>query len=108
MNRTTLIASMFGALAIAGAAIALPTAATAAETLPATVAHQLDGQNVEFTMSAAKQRRLYMMRSLNRQQRHSNRNRGYGRGYGNPPQYDRGYRPRPGYRPRAGYGYRRY
>ncbi|TCR61680.1 hypothetical protein [Bosea sp. BK604] len=92
MIRKTLIASMFGAFALAGIGIGAPSQARA-DALPAGIAHQLDRQDVEFTMTAAKERRLMMMNSLNRQQRYGrggygrpgygyNRGYGYGRGYG--------------------------
>ena len=80
MNRKTFFASLVGALAIAGAAIASPTTADA-QALPANMAAGLDQQPVEYSMTAAKERRLMMMQEANRQQR-------YGRG---------GYGPRPGY-----------
>ncbi|WP_147283742.1 hypothetical protein [Bosea caraganae] len=93
MNRTPLIAAMFGAFALTGAAITAPAPASASEALPAAVAHQLDGQAAEFTMTAAKQRRLMIMQNMNRQQRYGRG--GYGRGgyggggYGRgaPPSY---------------------
>ena len=65
------------------------------------------------TVTAAKQRRLYMMQETARQQR-GRGGPGYGRGYGPRPSYGRpGYGPRPyygrpGYGPPPGYGYRRY
>lgn len=110
MNRTTLVAGLFGALALAGAAIASPQDATAAEAMPAAVAHHLDGQVVEFTVTAAKQRRLMIMENTMRQQRYGNRGHGYGRGYGPRPGYgySRGYGHGRGYGPRPSYGYRRY
>jgi hypothetical protein len=100
MHRKSIFAGFVGAVALASAAISASTAVHAAETLPATVAHQLDGQAVEFTMTAAKQRRLMIIEETQRQQRYGRR--GYGRG----PGY--GYGPRRGYDgPPPGY-YRRY
>ena len=107
MNRTSIFAGFVGAIALASAAIAASTAVNAAETLPATVAHQLNGQAVAFTMTAAKQRRLMIIEETQRQQRYGRRG-GYGRGpgYGGGPGY--GYGPRRGYDgPPPGY-YRRY
>lgn len=108
VKRTMLIAGLFGALALAGAAFATPTHAATAEALPAGVAQQLDKQDAEFTMTAAKRRRLMMIESTNRQQHYANR--GHARGYGARPGYGygRSYGHRPGYGPRPGYGYRRY
>jgi hypothetical protein len=104
MNRTTLIAGMFGAFALASAASASPIVATA-EALPTVVAHQLDGRDIEFTASAAHERRMEIIRNTTRQQRYSGRG-AYGRGYGARPGYGygRGYAPRHGYRR----GYERY
>jgi hypothetical protein len=104
MNRTSLLAGLIGAIALASAAMAGPAAAEARENLPAVVADQLDGQDVAFTMTAAKQRRLMMMQESARQQQRNARG-GYGRGqgYGRGP----GYGHRDGYGPRPGYGYRR-
>ena len=109
MNRTFL-AGMIGAIALAGAAMAAPAAAETAGNLPAAIAHQLDGQAAEFTMTAAKQRRLLMMQESARQQRYGRGGGGYGRGpgYGNRGGYGArpGYGPRPGYGSRPGYGTR--
>ncbi|AOO83220.1 hypothetical protein BHK69_24700 [Bosea vaviloviae] len=105
MNRKSILAGFVGAIALASAAISASTAVNAAETLPATVAHQLDGQAVEFTMTAAKQRRLMIIEETQRQQRYGRRGYERGPGYGRELGY--------GYGPRRGYdgpppGYRRY
>lgn len=76
---------VIGALAI-GAAVTAP--AQASEALPPAVAQHLDKAPVEFTWSAAAERRHMIMRSQRRG------HGGYGRGYG--------------YGPRPGYGYRRH
>ncbi|WNJ92485.1 hypothetical protein [Bosea sp. 685] len=97
MNRKSIFAGFVGAIALASAAIATSTAVNAAEALPATVAHQLDGQAAEFTMTAAKQRRLMIIEETQRQQRYGRRGYGRGPGYGYGPR--RGYDgPPPGYR----------
>jgi hypothetical protein len=97
MNRKSIFAGFVGAIALASAAIAASTAVNAAETLPATVAQQLDGQAVAFTMTAAKQRRLMIIEETQRQQRYGRRGYGRERGYGYGPR--RGYDgPPPGYR----------
>ena len=109
MKYATLLSSIAGAFAIAGAVIASPLAASAQD-LPADVAERLAQQPVEYSMTAAKERRLMMMQESARQQRYGNRGQGhYGRGYGPRPRYGYGpgYGPRPGYGPGPGYGYRR-
>lgn len=99
---------------VIGGGVSAP--AMAYEALPQPLARQLDGLAAEFTMSAAKERRLYMMQELTRQQQQQGRGQpgpnrgyapgprpGYGPGYAPPP----GYGPRPGYGPPRGYGPRR-
>ncbi|QEL23557.1 hypothetical protein FQV39_13915 [Bosea sp. F3-2] len=102
MKQATLFSSIAGAFAIAGAVIASPAAA-GAQDLPASVAAGLDRQPVEYSMTAAKERRLMIMQETMRQQRYGRGGYGYGRGYGPRPHYGYG----PGYGPRPGYGYRR-
>lgn len=93
----TFIIGAIGALAAAGVTLASPTAASATESLPPVIAHQLDMQAAEFTMTEAKRRRLEYM------QMEAARSQGYGRrGYG------RGYERGPGYGYRDGYGPRGY
>lgn len=96
--------------------------ATASEAMPQALAQQLDQQALEYSMTAAKQRRLYMMQEATRQQQYGRGGRGYDRGYGPRPRYGYGpgygpgprygygpgYGPRPGYGPPRDYGYRRY
>lgn len=88
-------------IAVLAAGTALTAPARASEALPASLAERLDGQPAEFTMSAAKERRLMIMQETMRQQQYGRRG-GYGRGpgYGPGPGYGRG----PGYGPRSGYG----
>lgn len=107
---------IIAALAI-GAGIAAP--AVASEALPQPLAQRLDQQAADYTMTAAKERRLYMMQETMRRQQYGRGGPGYGRGYGPRPRYDygpgygprpgygppRGYGPRPGYGPPRGYGY---
>lgn len=98
---------ILAALAI-GAGISAP--AMASEALPQPLARQLDQQAAEFSMTAAKERRLYMMQETTRRQQYGRGGPGYNRGYGARPRYGYGpgYGPRPGYGPPRGYGYRRY
>ncbi|MGO4405886.1 hypothetical protein AB4Z10_16685 [Bosea sp. RAF48] len=106
MKQATYFLTIAGAFAIAGAVIASPMAASAQD-LPAGVASGLDRQPVEYSMTAAKERRLMIMQETMRQQQHGRGRPGYGRGYGPRPHpgYGPGYGPRPG--PRPGYGYGR-
>ena len=93
-------------LAALGTGMALAAPAVASEALPQAMAHGLDGQRAEFTMTAAKQRRLMIIHETQRQQRYGYRH-GYGRrgyGYGRP----HGYGPRYGYGPRHDYYDRRW
>lgn len=84
----------------AGLTAAAPVSAS--DALPQSLAQRLDTQPIEFTMTAAKQRRLMMMDSINRQQH--GRGNAYGHGYGSGRGYDRG----PGYAYGRSYnGYRR-
>ncbi|MFC5508076.1 MULTISPECIES: hypothetical protein [Hyphomicrobiales] len=111
MSRLSALAGLFGLVVLASTGASAPAAAS--EALPAEAAQRLDGRDLAFTMTAAKQRRLYMMQETARQQR-GRGGPGYGRGYGPRPSYGRpGYGPRPyygrpGYGPPPGYGYRRY
>ena len=106
MIRQTFLAGIVGAMALAGAALLAPAAASASEALPAAMAQKLDEQAAEFTMTAARQRRLMMIEQAQREQRYGRRG-AYSRSYGRGPRYGRG----PGYRdgPRRGPppGYRR-
>lgn len=96
-----------------GSASFLP--ASAGQAVPETMARHLDQAPADFTMTAAKQRRLYMIeQGMRQQQLQQRRAQGYGRGpgYGPGPGRGYGYGPRPGYGPRAygpppGYGYPR-
>jgi hypothetical protein len=112
MSRLSALAGLFGLVALATAGATAP--ATASQDLPAATAQQLEGQDLTFAMTAAKQRRLYMMQETMRQQQRGRGGPAYGRGYGPRPYYGRpGYGPRPyygrpGYGPPPGYGYRRY
>lgn len=85
-----------------GAALSAP--AIASESLAPQLAQRLDKAPVEFTMTAAKQRRLMMIEESQRRQRYGRPGYGYGRpGYGRPGYgYGRPQRPQPGY----GYGAR--
>lgn len=104
MRRFVLTATI--ALGAAAMIVGAAPAVQARETLPASVARQLDNQPIEFTMTEAKRERLMFI------QENMNRQRYYGRGdgYGGPG-YGRGY----GYGPRHGgpppwapaHGYRR-
>lgn len=104
MIRRNIMFALIGALGLASAAVMVPNAASASESLPASVADRLGNQPVEFTQSAASQRRHMMIEQNMRAQR------GYGRGYGPRRAYGppRGYGPR-GYGPPRGprYEYRR-
>jgi hypothetical protein len=100
MKRSSFIAGLAGAFAISGAMMAAPVA-SASEALPAGVALKLDGQAADFTMTAARERRLMIIENTNR--RIAGRGAyGHAPGYGGRPYSGRGYE-RPGYGPRAGY-----
>lgn len=94
-----------------GSASFLP--ASASEAVPATMARHLDQTAADFTMTAAKQRRLYMIeQGMRQQQLQQRRAQGLGPGPGYGARRGYGYGPRPGYGPRAygpppGYGYPR-
>lgn len=98
-------------MGLAAALLGSPTAALANEALPAAIADRLDGHAVEFTQSAASQRRHMMIEQQMRAQRGYGRGPAYGRrGYGPPrgyygPRRGYGYGPRP-YGPPPGYGRR--
>jgi hypothetical protein len=101
---------ILSAAIVIGAAFAAP--AMASEAVPQDLAQRLDQAEADFTMTAAKRRRLMMMQ--NAQPRYG-RGPGYGPrpgyygrgpGYGPRPGYygrGPGYAPRPGYGPRPGY-----
>ena len=80
-------------------------AASASEALPQAVAQRLDARAAEFTMTAAKERRLMMIEQSIRQQRRNDGRYGrpYGREYGGP-----GYGHRRPYGGPPPYGYRRH
>ena len=103
MSRIHVIAGLFGAIVLTGAGLgsaqATSAPALASEALPAAIALKLDSAAADFTMTAAKERRLQIIENTTRQQRYSGR--GYGRGYGARPGYGRDYRG--GYGPRRGY-----
>lgn len=92
-----------------GSAATMP--ASAGEALPEAIARQLDQTPAAFTMTAAKQRRLYMieqgMRQQQLQQRRAARGYGPGPGYGPRGYGPRGYGPPRAYGPPPGYGYPR-
>lgn len=109
MKMKMVLASIVGAAAITGALFAAPATARA-EALPHGLAAGLDRQPAEYSMTAAKQRRLMIMQETMRQQQRGRG--GYGPAYGRGPRpgyYSRGYgygpRPGYGYGPRPGYGY---
>ncbi|MBX9875118.1 MAG: hypothetical protein K2X84_09690, partial [Beijerinckiaceae bacterium] len=83
MTRSSFLAGIIGALALAGIGTLTPASAT--EALPAETALRLDLQEADYSMTAAKRRRLYMMQEATRPQRHG------GGGYGRGPVYGRGY-----------------
>jgi hypothetical protein len=87
----------FLSLAALGIGLSLAAPAMASEELPASMAQGLDKQAMEYTWSAAAERRHMIIRETMRQQRHG---RGGGYGYGPRPGYGPGY----GYGPRRGYG----
>lgn len=104
MTRNRIIAGIVGAFALVGSSLIAAPSANAGQALPPAVAGELDRQPIEYSQSAASQRRHMIMRETMRQQRYGNRGHAYGRGYGPRPGYgySRGYGPRPAY------GYRRY
>lgn len=124
MIRSKIVAALVGVVGLASSVAAMPQTAHA-EALPQAMADRLDDQALEFTQSAASQRRHMMIEEQMRAQRGDQRRpaseprreyrapqdygrpRGYGprdedrsRGYGPRDDRSRGYGPRDDYRPR--------